>query len=338
MAVASGPGWPRVAVVVPVRNGARDLPGCLAAVLDQDYPGDLEVAVAVGPSNDGTEAVAAAAARRDARVRVVANPSGRTPAALNRAIAATTGAVVARVDAHAALPPGYLRRAVETLRATGADNVGGVQDARGDTPFERAVAAAMSSRFGVGNATFHYGGAPGVTDTVYLGVFRREALDRVGGFDETLERNQDYELNWRLRDSGGVVWFDPALRVRYRPRPTLRALADQYRQYGRWKREVLRRHPASVKARQLAPPAALVANAGGLVLGLAWRRRLLAVPGIYLAALCAASLHAGRAQPPGVAWRLPAVFATMHHAWGWGFLTAPRGLRVGTRAPSSPGP
>ena len=316
--------WPGIAVVVPVRDAGRDLRRCLSAVLEQDYPGPLEVAVAVGPSGDDTLAVAEEFAALDKRVRVVDNPSGRTPAALNVAIAATTAPIVARVDGHAVLPPGYLRQAATTLRATAADNVGGVQAANGQTTFEKAVAVAMTSRFGVGNASFHYGGEPGPTDTVYLGVFRRSALERVGGFDESLIRNQDYELNWRIRESGGIVWFDPRLRVEYRPRSSLRGLARQYYEYGHWKRVVLRRHPQSVRLRQLAPPAALVANAAGLLLGVTWRRQLLAVPAVYAAAAVAAAASAGRGQSPGVAARLPVIFATMHHAWGWGFLTSTR--------------
>jgi glycosyltransferase involved in cell wall biosynthesis len=313
-----------VSVVIPLRNSAKDLPRCLDAVLAQDYPGALDVVMAVGPSEDDTLAVAQAAAAADPRVRVVDNPSGRTPSALNAAIAASSGEVVARVDGHAVLPPGYLRTAVEALRDSGADNVGGIQAAQGETPFERAVAAAMTSRFGVGNAAFHFGGQAGPTDTVYLGVFRRSALDRVGGFDESLIRNQDYELNWRIRDTGGVVWFEPGLRVRYRPRSSLRGLGRQYFEYGQWKREVLRRHPRSVRARQLVPPVAVVANAVGLVVGMTVRREALAVPAVYAASTIAAAVVAGRGQPPGVAARLPAVFATMHHAWGIGFLLSRR--------------
>jgi glycosyltransferase involved in cell wall biosynthesis len=317
-------GWPSVSVVIPLRNGAQDLPRCLAAVLDQDYPGALDVVVAVGPSDDGSREVAAAAAKADGRVRVVDNPSGRTPSALNAAIAASAGEMVARVDGHAVIPAGYLRTAVAALIDTGADNVGGIQAAEGDTPFQRAVAAAMTSRFGVGNASFHFGGEPGPTDTVYLGVFRRSALDRVGGFDETLIRNQDYELNWRIRDTGGVVWFEPGLKVRYRPRSSLRGLARQYFEYGQWKREVLRRHPRSVRMRQLVPPAAVIANTAGLVVGLTVRREALAVPAVYAAGTLAAAVVAGRGSSAGVAARLPAVFAVMHHAWGVGFLLSRR--------------
>lgn len=319
--------WPAVSVVIPLRNSAADLDDCLAGIRSQEYPGPLEVVMAVGPSEDSTEELADRAAAADARVRVVRNPSGRTPSALNAAIAASTGEVVVRVDGHAVLPPGYIERAVSTLQTTGADNVGGIQDATGHTTFERAVAVAMTSRFGVGNASFHFGGDPGPTDTVYLGAFRRSALERVGGFDEALLRNQDYELNWRIRDSGGVVWFDPELRVRYRPRSSFRALARQYFQYGTWKREVLRRHPRSVRLRQLIPPAAVVANTAGIVLALAGRRRALVVPAVYAAGALAAAVVAGRASGVRTLVRLPAVFAVMHHAWGLGFLLSRRKLR-----------
>ncbi|MCZ7531694.1 MAG: glycosyltransferase family 2 protein [Acidimicrobiia bacterium] len=316
--------WPDISVVMPVRNDAPNVRAAVSSILEQDYPGRFDIFVAVGPSTDGTEEVVAGIARDDPRIHLVANPAGLTAAGLNAAIACSTGEIVARVDGHAGLCDGYLRRSVETLGQTGAVNVGGVQQAEGVTPFERAVAAAMTSRFGVGDSRFHYGGAPGPADTVYLGVFRRDALARVGGFDETLVRNQDYELNWRLREAGGIVWFDPSLRVRYRPRARLSALARQYFEYGQWKREMLRRHPRSLRWRQLAPPAALSANTVCLLVGTAISRRFLLVPSAYLIVTLVAATVASRGDPR-IAGRLPLVFATMHHAWGAGFLIGPRG-------------
>ena len=322
--------WPSVSVVMPARNEAEQLATAVTAVLGQDYPGQLELVLAVAPSTDDTAAVAQAIATSDDRVVLVDNPAGGTAAGLNAAIGASTGDVVVRVDGHAELSDGYIRRAVATLRSTGADNVGGIQRAVGTTPMQRAIAAAMSSRFGVGDARFHYGGEPGPVDTVYLGVFRREALDRVGGFDESLVRNQDYELNWRLRQSGGTVWFDPQLEVRYHPRPTLRALAGQYHQYGQWKRVVVMRDPASLRWRQLVAPITVVGNLLGLLAGLLrWRPCLLA-PLTYVTATLVASARV--AAPWSVRVRLPAVFATMHHAWGLGFL---RGADA-TTPPSEP--
>ena len=138
--------------------------------------------------------------------------------------------------------------ACATLEATGADNVGGIMAAEGTNDFERAVARAMTSRFGVGGASFHVGGEPGPALTVYLGCFRRAALERVGGYDESMVRAQDWEMNLRIRQTGGVVWFTPDMHVTYRPRHTLKALARQYHDYGRWRREVSRRHPETLSA------------------------------------------------------------------------------------------
>ncbi len=317
--------WPHVSVVMPVRNEARRLRESVGAVLDQDYPGRLDVTVALAPSDDGTAAVLADLAQ-DARVRAVDNPSGGTAAGLNAAIAVSTGAVVARVDGHAVLPPGYLRRAVELLDETGADNVGGIMAAEGRTPFEQAVAAAMSSRFGTGDARFHYGGPPGAVDTVYLGVFRRSALDRVGGFDETLVRTQDSELNLRIRRTGGTVWFSPELQVRYRPRSSVRALVRQYFEYGRWRRVVARRHRGSLQWRQFVPPVTVLACVVGAGVAATGRRWGLVPLVGYGAAVLAATTVAGRGLPGGAAARLPLVFVSMHGAWGVGFLTSPRHL------------
>ena len=313
--------WPRVSVIVPVRNEADQLPQTVSSILSQCYPSEFEIVLAVGPSDDRTEQVAAELAERDPRIVVVENPQGTTPTGLNRAIEAADGEVIVRVDAHCQPSPTYVTTAVEILEETGAWNVGGVQCAVGDTPMQSAVAAAMSSRFGTGDAHFHYGGDPGPTDTVYLGVWPRQVLVDLGGFDGSLERNQDYELNVRIRQAGGTVWFDPRLQVPYRPRSSLRALASQYWQYGRWKRAVLRQHPTSLRWRQVAPPVAVLANLLGF--GLAFVRPwTLIVPSAYLVGTLAASAIVSRGDP-GLLVRLPAVFATMHHAWGAGFLVGP---------------
>lgn len=317
--------WPQIAVVMPVRDEADDLVAAVDSVLAQRYPGELSVWLAVGPSSDGTEAIAAGLAAERPGVHVVANPTGGTASGLNAAIRASAGSVVARVDAHAVLSPGYLERAVHTMRRTGAVNVGGVQQAVGATPFEEAAAAAMSSRFGTGDAAFHYGGAAGPTDTVYLGVFDRPALEQVGLFDESLVRNQDYELNIRLRAAGGTVWFDPGLRVRYRPRGSLRRLARQYFEYGQWKREVLRRHPRSLRWRQAVPPVVTGLSVLGL-LATPWRLRAVVFPTVYAAAVVAAAASAGRGRPGAIA-KLLAIFPTMHVSWSAGLVVGPRGRR-----------
>ena len=307
--------WPSVSVVMPVLNEERHLEHAVRAIFEQDYPGEFDVCLALGPSTDATDEVAARLRRDEPRLRTVANPTGKTPAGLNAAIRATTGEIVVRVDGHAVLPAGYITRAVETLQRTGAVNVGGVQKAEGTTPFERAVAMAMASPFGMGGAKFHTGGSEGPVDTVFLGVFRRDAIENVGLFDESLIRNQDYELNIRLRKAGGVVWFDPALHVTYRPRPTLRALARQFVEYGAWKRHVLTLHPGSLKLRQAVPPLTLLAIVTALLVS-PWLPIALVVPALYTLAVLAASLAAS----PRHVLRLVFVFPTMHMSWAWGFL------------------
>jgi succinoglycan biosynthesis protein ExoA len=326
------PDEPAVTVIMTVRDEERHLAEAVRRILAQDYSGALQVVVAVGPSTDRTAELAAGLAEADPRVLVIANPTGLTPNGLNAAIAASHGDVVVRVDGHAILPGDYVRTAVRLLAETGADNVGGVMDARGTTSFERAVACAMRSRLGVGQASFHVGGTAGPVDTVYLGVFRRAALARVGGYDEHFQRAQDWEMNHRIRSSGGLVWFTPDLRVTYRPRGSVRALALQYFNYGRWRRVVARRHAGTITWRYLAAPAAVVGCLAGLLVAplLPWA---VALPGGYLAALLLGSGVIGR----GLGWsaraRLPVVLAVMHMCWGAGFLTSPR--RLASRPPAT---
>lgn len=310
-----------VSVVMPVLNERRHLREAVSRVLEQQLDGDLEVVLALGPSTDGTDDVARELAAGDPRVRLVRNPTGRTPNGLNAAVAASTGDVVARVDGHAVLPPGYLQTALTLLRTTGADNVGGMMDARGITDLELAVAAAMRSRLGVGSARFHTGGQAGPAETVYLGVFRRAALTRVGGYDEHFERAQDWELNHRIRSTGGTVWFTPDLRVTYRPRADLRALSRQYFMYGRWRRAVARQHLGTMSLRYLAPPALVSVLAASLAVAVR-RPVALVVPAGYVGALAAGSTRIEPGLAPRARALLPVVLAVMHVSWGVGFITS----------------
>jgi succinoglycan biosynthesis protein ExoA len=326
---------PRVVVVMPVINEERHLRDSVLRLLEQDYQGPLDIVIAVGPSRDATHAIAEQISIEHANVHVVENPSGKTPTGLNAAITFMDSDIVVRVDGHAMVSSDYVRTGVETLVSTGADNVGGIMDAEGSTPTESAIAAAMKSAFGVGGAAFHIGGEAGPALTVYLGCFQRSALDRVGGYDKTMVRAQDWEMNYRIRQSGGQVWFTPMMRVSYRPRPTLRALARQYHDYGRWRREVARRHPDTVSLRYLAAPVTVVGVGTGLVLavvgistGTTWLTALgIAAPAVYVAGNLVASAHTTLRYKlaPTSAMLLPAVFATMHGAWGTGFLRGVRG-------------
>jgi hypothetical protein len=336
-----------VSVVMPIRNEERHLAESVSHVLSQDYPGELELVLAVGPSRDQTAEIAKRIAATDSRITIVPNPSGQRPSAINAAIKASRYPVIARVDGHALLPPGYLRTAVQTLEETGAVNVGGIMAAEGVTPFEQAVAWAMTSPVGVGSARFHTGGTAGPVETVYLGVFRRSAIEQVGGYDEAYLRAEDWEMNHRILQAGGLIWFQPALRVSYRPRANVVELGRQYFNYGRWRRVVARGHAGTINLRYLAPPAAVAAMAAGTAAGLAgltalasgaggaWPAVLtagFAVPVLYGAGVLAVTAAASRQLRLRVAARLPLVLATMHVCWGIGFLTSPRSL-----VPGSPG-
>ena len=299
-------GLPAVSIIIPARNEVEALPAAIGSALAQDYRGPIEIIVADGSD---TPAMAETLRARFPAVRVISNPERTTSAALNRAVAMAAHSIIVRCDARCVLPADYVRLAVDTLGRTRAANVGGRQRPVGTTPFERAVALAMTTPLGAGDARYRLGGAEGPADTVYLGVFRRAALEAAGGFDASLARNQDYELNWRLRKRGETVWFDPRLAVAYRPRGSVAALARQYFEYGWWKRIVLWRHPASWRARQLAAPL--------LVLGLAGSTRLAGLA--YLLLLVAGSVLVGVRRRTCAAVLLPAALATMHLSWGLGF-------------------
>lgn len=317
---------------MPVLNEERHLEASVRRVLEQGYPGELEVIMALGPSKDRTAEIAAQLVAADARLRTVDNPVGRTPHALNLAVAAARFDIIVRVDGHGELADRYIARAVELLRQTGAANVGGVMDAQGQTPFEQAVACAYVTKLGLGGSTFHLESSPaGPADTVFLGAFRKEAITSVGGFDETMHRAQDWELNYRLRLAGQLIWFCPDLKVTYRPRSSLPALVAQMYETGKWRREVVRRHPGTAGRRYLAPPVAVAGIVVGSVIGVlgllaGWRvlRLGFLAPGGYGALVLAGSLLAPRSLSPAARLRLPVVLVATHMSWGTGFLV---GLR-----------
>ena len=307
---------PRVSVVVPARNESSRIEACLRSILAQEAPGGLEVIVADGASSDATAVLA-----RAAGARVVDNPRGITPAGLNRALAAARGDVIVRFDAHAEMPPGYVAACLRALdEEPGAVNVGGWRDARGDGPWARATGAALASRFGVGNPRIWRRPANGArrvdVDTVPLGAWRTDALRRAGGWDEEFVRNQDFELNHRLRTRGGRVVFDPAIWSVYHPRESLRALARQYWEYGLFKARMLREDPSSLQPRQLAPVGLLAA------LLLSFGPRPVARPARAALLLYLLVLSGVAARGKG-GWRTVPVLATMHVTWVAGLL---RGL------------
>lgn len=314
-----------VATITPVLNDADHLTSAVRSIQQQRGMQVAAIVVSVGPSHDGSLAVAKRLAAADPRIRVVENPSGRTSVALNLGMEMVGDAeIIARVDARSVLPPDYLSQAVETLHRTGAGNVGAIQNPVGHTRIERAIAEAMQSMVGSGGAAYRHAGLAREVDTAWLGVFRRSAIEDVGGWDESFERNQDAELNLRLANAGHRVWLDPRLVVDYRPRSTFLTLARQYRDYGWWRCRTIHKHPGSVAPRQIGPPLLVLVLVGTAAASLVWSRLLALVPAAYGVAV----LSAGMATRGPLSQRVTAglALATMHLCWGVGFLGSAAGL------------
>ena len=315
---------PSVTVILPILNEEADLQNCISAILQQDYAGEIEIILALGPSKDNTNQIARNLAAADKRIKLVNNPTGQTAKGLNLAIAESSFEIICRIDGHSEISNSYLKTAVSIMQEKGAVNVGGLMHADGQSGLQRTIAQAMRSKLGVGASKFHTGGKAGPSDTVYLGTFKKSAILAAGGFDERYIRAQDWELNHRMRAQGGLIWFDPRLVVTYRPRKSLSKLAKQYFQYGRWRRVISRQHPKTTNFRYLAPPVALVINLLSVVFGVLVAKIFFLPVLIYMTILIIGGLFIGR----NIADKLlmPIVFATMHLSWGAGFITSPKKL------------
>jgi succinoglycan biosynthesis protein ExoA len=322
---------PFISVIVPCRNEAAYLGACLDSILDCGYPGDrMEVLVADGMSRDGTRELARSYAARDGRVRCIDNPLRITPAALNRGIEEARGEVIVRLDAHSTIAPGYLARAVECLESSGAANVGGVMHTvtRDRGPFAEPIRLALSSRFGVGNSHFRTEvSAPRLVDTVFGGCWPREVFERIGCFNERLERSQDIEFNLRLRRAGGTILLAPGMECNYFARATLLAFLRHNWSNGVW--AVLPFAYAAgipVRWRHLAPLAFVCALLWAMCMAWSkspWLPAL--VLGPYLAASLTVSVAmAWSARRPSLVLLLPIAFASLHFPYGagslWGIL------------------
>jgi hypothetical protein len=328
---------PLVSMVVPVRNEEAHLARCVESLLTQDYPVDkLEVIVVVGGSTDGTRDVATRLAAEDARVRVIDNPGGLTPVSLNLGMRAARGSVVGRLDGHAWASPGFLRAGVEALQRTGASGVGGRCQFVGDGPVGEAIAVAMNSRSGGGNASFRIGGDERDADTLMFGLYPREAYDRVGEFDETLLRNQDDEWHHRARLGGERLVFTPTMGFSHMARPSLPALWRQYSSWGVFRVATLAKHRRPGAARQLAPPLLVLGLASAVALEAASGGRLRTgrgLVGAYVAALGVAGVYeSSRVGRLRAAPLVGAAVGVMQLSYGCGFWgEAARRLAPGTR-------
>lgn len=330
--MTESPATPGVSYVMPVLNEVAYIADAVHSVLQQEYDGPVEVILALGPSNDGTAEVVDQLLAEDNRIRVVDNPGLDIPIGLNRAIEVAQYPVIVRVDAHTELSPDYTRRGVEALERTGAASVGGVMAAAGRPGVQAAIARAYNSRFGLGGASYHDDDAveEGPAESAYLGVMDAAVLREIGGYDETIRRGEDWELNYRLRQAGHLVWFDPKLQVRYWPRSSWGALARQFWATGKWRGELVRRLGTRNSLRYFAPPLFVVALvlcvvlavllAAGVIAG--WWARILslgfAVPVLYLALLAVAAARSRGSFADRM--RVAVAIVIMHVSWGSGFL------------------
>jgi len=304
---------PAVSVVIPARDEAPYIDACVRSVIAQDIDADVEVLVVDGASTDGTDALA-----RTAGATVVDNPERTIPAALNRGLAGAAGEVLIRFDAHGEMPDGYLSAVLRALREEPhAGNVGGWRKAEGVGPWGRAAGAALASPFGVGNAGI-WRRPPTASsrrdvDTVPLGCFPVSLLRDLGGWRSDLLANEDFDLNYRIRRAGWRVVFDPAIWSVYRPRESLGEVARQYWRYGRWKAAMVAREPASLRARQIAPPLLVSTAVATAVPGPVGRAAQVVMAGYGLGLAAVASRS-------GAGWRTAPVLAAMHLGWGSAFL------------------
>ena len=307
-----------VTVVIPARNEESSIRACLDSVLQQDW-GELEVLVVDGDSTDATPSIVLDYQLSDSRVRLLKNPDRIIPLSLNLALAEARGRWLVRVDAHARIPSDYVRLAVTHLRTGDYGGVGGRKDGKGVTPAGRAIAAVMASRFGVGGSTYHFGSEVQETDHVPFGAYPVATLRELDGWNEALTVNQDFELDYRLRQRGYRILFDPALHIDWDSRQSIPALAKQYHRYGRGKVQVALLHPRSMKPRHGAAPALVAWLAASAAVGTRRPAVGVAMATPYLVALAAASLPLARElDPPARPFVAPA-FVAMHVGWGVGF-------------------
>ena len=296
-----------ISFVMPVRNEAKHLAEAVEAVFSQEHKGGSELVLAIAPSTDSTQGIASQLKQQHkTKITIVENPAGDTASGLNLAISRAIFDTVIRVDAHSKLSQGYAAFAQELLNETEAANVGGMMIAVGESEFQKAVAYGYNNRIGLGGGAFHLGGKAGPVDSVYLGCFQKVWLDKVGGFDKKWVRGQDWELNKRIREAGGTVWFDPGLKVTYYPRDNWTALAKQFFNTGIWRGALTRNAPGQSAIRYWIPPLLVLST-------------LLWLPvTLYLLVIAFAAMNANDLKPATRLW-LMVVLPTMHYAWGLGF-------------------
>ncbi len=318
-----------VSVIIPCYNEEKRISSLLEAIYNQTHPRDqLEVIIADGFSSDLTrkEIVSFQSAHPELKITLVDNPKRIIPAGLNLALSQARGEIVIRLDGHSKPHPDYIEWCVRTLESGKGDNVGGIWEIEpgGDGWIARAISAAAAHPLGVGDALYRYADSAAEVDTVPFGCFRRKLLNELGGYDETLLANEDYELNARIRQRGGKVWLDPRIRSKYYARSSLQALAKQYWRYGFWKLRMLQRYARTIRLRQLLPPLFVLCLLTLAVLAIFWelaRLVFLLLFAAYFSTILIGALPTAlrRKEIPSIL-GMPLAIAVMHISWGSGFL------------------
>jgi succinoglycan biosynthesis protein ExoA len=323
-----------ITIIVPARNEEGFIGGCLDSILSQDMS-TLQVIVVVGASSDRTADIVAEYAQRDQRIEVLHNPVGSIPRSLNLALQAASGRFLVRVDAHSTIPHDYVSKAVEHLLSGRWGGVGGRKDAVGRTTAGRAIAVALGSPFGVGGSVYHHGTTTREVDHIPFGAYPTELVRRLGGWNERVLANEDYEFDYRLRQLGYRLLFDPTLRIEWLCRQSISDLFRQYRRYGRGKASVVRLHPSSVRIRHTLPPALVLALLGAALLApkrpIALGAVLVPYAGVLLAGTATGARNVESAALP----YLPAALTVMHVAYGLGFWEGMWNLVVESLSPKS---
>jgi GT2 family glycosyltransferase len=316
---------PVVSVIVPVRNEEGYIGRCLQALAAQDYPRErFEVFVIDGGSRDATESETRLTAEAAGlTVFYAPNPKHTAASGFNLGLTLAHGEVIVKVDGHTRVAPEFLSANVKALRESGADAVGGPIETRGHGDVGRAIALAMSSPFGVGDTAFRDEDAGEQwTDSVPYGAYRREVFERIGTLAEDIDRGEDDEFNYRLRQAGGRILLSPAIRSTYYCRSSYGELARQYWGYGLAKAKVLQRHPGRLRPRHLVPSALVTALAGGALLSVIDRRFgwLAALTGGAYAAASLVTASKVARDGPKQALRVAAAYACMHLPAGAGMI------------------
>jgi succinoglycan biosynthesis protein ExoA len=324
---------PRVSIVMPAFNEEHYIEACLASVQAQDYPRELvEILVADGRSTDRTREILARLTESDPRIRLIDNPARLQAAGLGIAVKAATGDVIVRMDVHCEYAPDYVRKCVEVLEATGAENVGGAQRARSKTLFQRALCAALGSKLGTGGVGYRDEHSEGFVDTVFLGAFRRRVFETVGLWDPAAITNEDSELNQRITEAGVKIYLSRDIVVHYYPRDSFKALATQYFRYGRGRARTLLKLGRFPRLRPMIPFLGMTGIAATLVLPPLWSLAPLAI-GAYLAATGIEAFRVSRSLGAGAFSKVWRIFPVLHASHAAGFWA---GLIRYVRAPDWP--